>query len=115
MKILAIRGRNLASLADAFELDFTSRESFERMRDLMSNVGNAMVGRDVGSDAQAPGFCRPDKVHCAPGAHVCNMKSGAGLFSQGYIPGDNRFLSSGGYAFQAQPGCHPAIVHLAAA
>lgn len=31
----------------AFELDFTSRESFERMRELMSNVGNAMVGRDV--------------------------------------------------------------------
>ena len=33
----------------AFELDFTSRESFERMRELMSNVGNAMVGRDVGA------------------------------------------------------------------
>lgn len=33
----------------AFELDFSSRESFERMRDLMSNVSNAMVGRDVGA------------------------------------------------------------------
>jgi carboxymethylenebutenolidase len=32
-----------------FELDFASRESFERMRKLMSNVGNAMVGRDVGA------------------------------------------------------------------
>ena len=32
-----------------FELDFTSRESFEQMRELMSNVGNAMVGRDVGA------------------------------------------------------------------
>lgn len=31
-----------------FELDFTSRESFERMRELMSGVGNSMVGRDVG-------------------------------------------------------------------
>jgi carboxymethylenebutenolidase len=32
-----------------FELDFASRESFERMRELMSGIGNAMVGRDVGA------------------------------------------------------------------
>lgn len=32
-----------------FELDFGSRESFERMRELMSNIGNKMVGRDVGA------------------------------------------------------------------
>ena len=32
----------------SFELDFSSRESFERMRELMSNIGNVMVGRDVG-------------------------------------------------------------------
>jgi carboxymethylenebutenolidase len=30
-----------------FQLDFTSRESFERMRGLMGNVGNNMVVRDV--------------------------------------------------------------------
>lgn len=32
-----------------FELDFSSRASFERMRELMTNVGNAMVGRDAGT------------------------------------------------------------------
>lgn len=33
---------------DAFELDFSSRESFTRMSELMQGVGNKMVGRDVG-------------------------------------------------------------------
>lgn len=32
----------------AFELDFASKESFNRMVELMSNVGNKAVGRDVG-------------------------------------------------------------------
>ncbi len=31
----------------AFELDFSSRESFGRMRELMSNLGNRAVARDV--------------------------------------------------------------------
>jgi carboxymethylenebutenolidase len=31
----------------AFELDFSSRESFARMRELMQNVGNRMVARDA--------------------------------------------------------------------
>lgn len=33
--------------ADAFELDFSSRESFERMTELMSKIGNRMIGRDA--------------------------------------------------------------------
>jgi len=33
---------------DAFELDFSSRESFARMSELMRGVGNRMVGRDAG-------------------------------------------------------------------
>jgi len=33
----------------AFELDFSSKESFERMVELMSNIGNKAVARDVGS------------------------------------------------------------------
>ena len=33
----------------AFELDFSSKESFERMVELMSNIGNRAVARDVGS------------------------------------------------------------------
>lgn len=33
----------------AFELDFSSKESFERMVELMSNIGNKAVSRDVGS------------------------------------------------------------------
>jgi carboxymethylenebutenolidase len=33
----------------AFELDFSSKESFERMVELMSNLGNKAVARDVGS------------------------------------------------------------------
>ena len=32
----------------AFELDFASKESFERMVELMGAVGNRMVARDVG-------------------------------------------------------------------
>ena len=32
-----------------FELDFASRESFQRMSELMYGVSNAMVGRDVGA------------------------------------------------------------------
>jgi carboxymethylenebutenolidase len=32
-----------------FQLDFSSKESFERMRGLMGNVGNSMVVRDVQS------------------------------------------------------------------
>jgi carboxymethylenebutenolidase len=32
-----------------FELDFSSKESFERMVELMSNIGNKAVARDVGS------------------------------------------------------------------
>jgi carboxymethylenebutenolidase len=32
-----------------FELDFSSKESFERMVDLMSNIGNKAVARDVGA------------------------------------------------------------------
>ena len=32
-----------------FRLDFSSKESFERMRGLMSNVGNSMVVRDIQS------------------------------------------------------------------
>lgn len=34
---------------DAFELDFSSKESFSHMVELMSGVGNKMVGRDVGA------------------------------------------------------------------
>jgi len=33
----------------AFELDFSSKESFEQMVELMSNVGNKAVARDVGA------------------------------------------------------------------
>ena len=33
----------------AFELDFSSKESFQQMVELMSAVGNRMVGRDVGA------------------------------------------------------------------
>ena len=33
----------------AFELDFQSKESFERMVELMSNLGNKAVARDVGA------------------------------------------------------------------
>ena len=33
----------------AFELDFQSKESFERMVELMSNIGNRAVARDVGA------------------------------------------------------------------
>jgi len=33
----------------AFELDFSSKESFERMVELMSNIGNKAVSRDVGA------------------------------------------------------------------
>jgi carboxymethylenebutenolidase len=33
----------------SFELDFASRESFERMVELMGAIGNRMVGRDAGS------------------------------------------------------------------
>lgn len=33
----------------AFELDFTSRDSFARMSELMRGVGNRMVGRDAGA------------------------------------------------------------------
>ena len=33
----------------AFELDFSSKESFERMVELMSNIGNRAVARDVGA------------------------------------------------------------------
>ena len=33
----------------AFELDFTSKESFEQMVELMGTIGNRMIGRDVGS------------------------------------------------------------------
>jgi carboxymethylenebutenolidase len=33
----------------AFELDFASRESFERMRELMGALGNRMVARDAAS------------------------------------------------------------------
>ncbi len=33
----------------SFELDFSSRESFERMVELMSGIGNRMVGRDAGA------------------------------------------------------------------
>ncbi|MEY2966802.1 MAG: hypothetical protein RLY50_852 [Actinomycetota bacterium] len=33
---------------DAFELDFSSKESFARMSELMRRVGNRMVGRDAG-------------------------------------------------------------------
>jgi len=33
----------------AFELDFTSRESFEQMVELMGAIGNRMIGRDVGA------------------------------------------------------------------
>ena len=31
----------------SFELDFQSRESFQRMTELMGNVGNKMIGRDA--------------------------------------------------------------------
>ena len=33
----------------AFELDFSSKESFEHMVELMSNIGNKAVARDVGA------------------------------------------------------------------
>jgi carboxymethylenebutenolidase len=33
----------------AFELDFTSKESFERMVELMGAIGNRAIGRDVGT------------------------------------------------------------------
>ena len=32
---------------DAFELDFSSRASFDRMTELMKGVGNRMIGRDA--------------------------------------------------------------------
>ncbi len=34
---------------DAFELDFGSKESFQRMSELMMGLGNRMVSRDVGT------------------------------------------------------------------
>ncbi len=34
---------------DAFELDFSSKESFQRMSELMMALGNRMVARDVGT------------------------------------------------------------------
>lgn len=34
---------------DAFELDFDSRESFQRMSELMMALGNRMIARDVGA------------------------------------------------------------------
>ena len=34
---------------DAFELDFSSKESFAQMSELMRGVGNRMVGRDAGA------------------------------------------------------------------
>ena len=34
---------------NAFELDFSSKESFARMSELMRGVGNRMVGRDAGA------------------------------------------------------------------
>jgi carboxymethylenebutenolidase len=34
---------------DGFELDFGSKESFERMVELMGNIGNKMIGRDAGA------------------------------------------------------------------
>jgi carboxymethylenebutenolidase len=43
---------------DAVELDVTSRESFERMAELMSALGTRMVGRDADSAADA------DRVGC---------------------------------------------------
>lgn len=50
----------------AFELDFASRESFERMRELMYGMSNAMVARDaralIAHAEQHPGAARASVV-----------------------------------------------------
>jgi carboxymethylenebutenolidase len=46
---------------EAFELDFSSKESFARMSELMRGVGNRMVGRDAGAlIAYAAGHANAD-------------------------------------------------------
>jgi carboxymethylenebutenolidase len=51
----------------AFELDFASKESFQRMSELMAFVGNRMVGRDAGallSYAATDPAADADRVGC---------------------------------------------------
>lgn len=51
----------------AFELDFSSKESFAQMVDLMSNIGNRAVGRDVGvllDHASDDDMADADRVGC---------------------------------------------------
>jgi carboxymethylenebutenolidase len=51
----------------AFELDFASKESFGRMRELMGAMGNRMVARDAGalfSFAEGDPVARPEVAGC---------------------------------------------------
>lgn len=51
----------------SFELDFTSKESFARMTELMSVVGNRLIGRDAGSllaHAASDPAADADRVGC---------------------------------------------------